>query len=44
MVAGMSNKSSSDDGGLYFIGAVILIIFFYGDPDIVDGLIKVLNK
>ena len=40
----MSNNSGSDDFGLFFIGLVLLIIFFSGDPNIVDGLIKVLNK
>jgi len=38
------NNNSSGDNGLFFIGLVVLIIFFSGDPNIVDGIIKVLNQ
>lgn len=35
----MSNKSVEIDiSGLWFIGWAILFIFFYGSPDIWDGI------
>lgn len=42
----MSDKSqvNVDVGGSYWLALALLIIFFHGDPDLLDALIKWLMK
>lgn len=33
-------KNIDIDSGTWFIGVALLIIFFWGEPDLIDALIK----